>query len=112
MFHGTQDALPLPPRPNLERYKKLAKELVKACKSADEKAIGDWTRHWVHTIVWLNGSKSTPRMLAEIDHRASEVEDFVRRRLSHGKPVKRCVLTDAQFLIARAHGFESWPKFA
>jgi hypothetical protein len=27
-----QDAVPLPPRPNLEQYKKLAKDLVKVCK--------------------------------------------------------------------------------
>ena len=42
MFPNAQDALPLPLRPNLERYKKLAKDLVKACKSADPDAIGDW----------------------------------------------------------------------
>ncbi len=29
------DALPLPPRPNLEQYKKLAKELRQACQSSD-----------------------------------------------------------------------------
>jgi hypothetical protein len=30
------DALPLPPRPNLEQYKKRAKDLVKICKSGAE----------------------------------------------------------------------------
>ena len=35
-----QGALPLPPRPSVERYRKLAKELVKACKSGDEDAVG------------------------------------------------------------------------
>jgi hypothetical protein len=30
MFPNAQDALPLPRRPNLERYKKLAKDLVTA----------------------------------------------------------------------------------
>jgi len=30
MFPSPQTALPLPPRPNVERYKKLAKELVKS----------------------------------------------------------------------------------
>jgi ankyrin repeat protein len=113
MFHGTQDALPLPSRLNLERYKKLAKELVKACKSGDEKAIGVWTRQWIQTLAGLTGSKSTPQRLAEIDHRTNEVEDFVRRKLSDSKPAARkCALTDAQFVIARAHGFESWRKFA
>ena len=46
MFPNPQDALPLPPRPNLERYKKLAKQLVESCKSGDEKAIGDWSEQW------------------------------------------------------------------
>ena len=41
MLPNPQTALPLPPRPSLERYKKLAKELVKACRSSNEKAIGD-----------------------------------------------------------------------
>ena len=33
------DALPLPSRPNLEQYKKLAKDLQHACKSGDRGAI-------------------------------------------------------------------------
>ena len=113
MFHGTQDALPLPLRPNLERYKNLAKELVKACKSGDEKAIGDWTRQWIRTLARLTGSKSTPQVLVKIDGRTNEVVDFVRRKLWGSKSAARkCALADAQFVIARSHGFESWPKFA
>jgi ankyrin repeat protein len=49
------DALPLPPRPNLEQYKKRAKDLQRS---------------------------------------------------------GNCALTQAQFLIAREHGFKSWTKFA
>lgn len=113
MFHGTQDALPLPPRPNLERYRKLAKELVKSCKSGDEKAIGHWTGYWVRTLAGLTGLNRMPQAVAEIDRRTNEVEDFVRRTLLNSKPAgRKCALTDAHFAIARAHGFESWPKFA
>ena len=32
MFPNPQSALPLPPRPSLERYRKIAKDLVKACR--------------------------------------------------------------------------------
>ena len=32
MLPNPQDALPLPPRPSLERYKKLAKQLVKSAQ--------------------------------------------------------------------------------
>jgi len=42
MFPNAQDALPLPLRPKLERYTKLAKDLIAACKSNDPEAIGDW----------------------------------------------------------------------
>ena len=52
MFPNPQDALPLPPRPSLERYKKLAKELVKACKSGDDKALG--TGPSVGSARWQN----------------------------------------------------------
>jgi hypothetical protein len=88
MFPKPQDALPLPPRPSLERYRKLAKELVKASKSG---AIGGWAERW------LRGSSSQS---------INEVEEFALRKLSE-KPT----LTGAQFVIARSHGFESWPRF-
>lgn len=85
MFPNPQDALPLPSRPNLEKYRKLAKELVKACKSD---ATGAWVKRWL-------GSANR------------QVEEFARRRLS-----ETCSLTGAQFVIARSHGFESWVKFS
>jgi ankyrin repeat protein len=51
-------------------------------------------------------------VVAELDRRTSEVEDFIRRKLSDSRPsVRKCALADAQFVIARSHGFESWPKF-
>ena len=34
------------------------------------------------------------------------MEDFARHKFLHSG-----TLTDAQFVIARCHGFESWPKF-
>jgi hypothetical protein len=42
MYPNPQDALPLPSRPSVEQYKKLAKELVKSCKSADPTAVRAW----------------------------------------------------------------------
>src|SRR5438876_6692473 len=63
----------LPVRPDLDQYKKQAKELLAACKSGDAVALA---RVAVH-------------------HRGS-----------------RLTLADAQFVIAREHGFDSWPKFS
>src|ERR1700722_6651452 len=75
MFPNPQSALPLPSRPNLEYYRKLAKELVKSEGAA----------------AWAT----------------DEGAEFGRDRLS-----KRRILAEAQFVIARSYGFESWPKFA
>src|SRR3954468_4108646 len=77
------DAVPLPPHPHLGYYKKLAKDLLKAHASDDPAALRNWAKQLLS---------------------ADQVE-----RLRSAKIDK---LADAQFLIARAHGFASWPKFA
>jgi ankyrin repeat protein len=73
MFPQPHQALPLPERPNLEHYRKIAKSLLKSAKSGDLAALSD----------------------------------FARRQLAD-----RPTLTKAQLVIARTHGFQSWPKFA
>lgn len=71
----------LPPRPNLEQYKKQAKDLVKS-----------------------------------VEARAPEAIDRVRQhhpRLAFADPNGvRVALADAQWVIAREHGFASWSTFA
>jgi ankyrin repeat protein len=66
----------LPVRPNLEQYKKQAKELVRACREGD-----------ADTLL---------RLRAHSQHAAAG----------------HVALSDAQLVLAREHGFESWPKFA
>src|SRR5947209_3474576 len=78
------DAVPLPPNPHLGYYKKLAKDLVKAAD--DPAALRAWTTRFV--------------------------PDQIERVESHIRAAKIAKLADAQFFIARAHGFASWPKFA
>lgn len=80
-------ALPLPSHPHLGYYRKLAKDLLKARASADPTALREWTKQFVP---------------------ADQIEQ-VETRLRSATIAK---LADAQFLIARAHGFASWPKFA
>src|SRR3954447_14124022 len=70
----------LPSRPNLEQYKKQAKELARDCEVGDAAALARMRKH---------------------HPRSSELG-----------PDHRVALTDAQLVIAREHGFESWPKFA
>src|SRR6267154_3157640 len=78
------DAKPLPSRPSLEQYKKQAKDLLKSCHVADAEAI-------------RRVKANHPRF-----NKLSEVE------LRNTK----LALADAQLVIAREHGVESWPKFA
>ncbi|MCU1284666.1 MAG: Ankyrin [Acidobacteriales bacterium] len=88
MYPNPQDVIPLPPRPNLEQYRKQAKDLVRACKYSDSDAINKWATQWVPEL-------------------AHQIQRFAQTELS-----KSCSLTTAQFILARAHGFPSWPKFS
>src|SRR6478609_5529136 len=78
------DRKPLPAHPSMEQYKKQAKELLKAYRSADVETIRRVKRHH-------------PRF---------------EKLSAPGFDVTKFALTDAQLVIAREHGFESWPKFA
>ena len=102
MFPNPQDALPLPANPNIEQYKKLAKDLVKAC-NAGAREIGAWAERWMAAL--LDGSDPRDKTLA-----AREVEEFALRALQRAD--RSCVLADAQFVLARSHGFTSWASFA
>ena len=74
----------LPDQPNLEQYKKQAKDLLRARAQGSRAALDRIARHH-------------PRL-------QNQPQDAVRSEPFH--------LADAQLVIAREHGFESWPKFA
>ena len=107
MFPNPQDALPLPPRPSLDHYKKRAKVLVKACHSSDPAAIRAWVANWIDSLVRLSDLTITPQLPVRIDRWTDQLEEFARQKLS-----QTCTLSAAQFIIARAQGFESWPNLA
>ena len=112
MFPQPHSALPLPPRPSIERYRKIAKDLVKACRSGEPGSIRSWAEQWVATLVELSALSVTPHLPVNIDEWVDDVASFARRKLLNGTPGSRtCSLADAQFVIARSHGFQSWPKF-
>jgi hypothetical protein len=132
MFPDPQDALPLPARPNLEQYKKLAKSLLKACKlqPSNPESIEDWAERWVIRLVKASALdlKEQDSRPVRVNHWIAGVADFVQRQMipptgsgrsarksSAGKvkqsEKKICNLASAQFVIARSHGFRSWPQF-
>ncbi len=82
----------LPTRPNQEQYKKLAKDVVKAWKQPG-------------TILWEG--QNIPIDRYHIAKRHPRLEKLSPEEVDKAK----FVLADAQFIIAREYGFESWPKF-
>src|SRR5579863_7563317 len=72
----------LPDHPNLEQYKKQAKELHRAASAGEPAALARLRKHH-------------PR-LCDI---AVDAPPAI-------------ALADAQFVLAREHGYESWPAFA
>jgi hypothetical protein len=109
MFPNPQSAFPLPLHPSLERYRKIAKELVRACKSGQPESLRAWAEQWVHALVRLSRIDVTPQLPVLIREWGDDVESFIQRQLLSDEDT--CTLADAQFVLARSHGFESWPKF-
>ncbi len=67
MYPNPQDALPLPPHPSVEQYKKLAKDLVKSCRSGDPAAIGAWALRWIEALATHQTEPDAQRDGMEID---------------------------------------------
>jgi ankyrin repeat protein len=105
------DALPLPPRPNLEHYKQLAKDFKQACTSGKPRAIRNWAARWAESLARLQGRAHTPEARREIGWDTERVERQWQRIQKTHERMARCTLADAQFFVARCHGFASWPKF-
>lgn len=111
------DALPLPSRPNIEQYKKQARELLKACKSGEPDALVAWVTQWIEAQLRIDpGLANTRRAYTpgEIAHRARDGAQRMIEHLGITDAASRgaCTLTRAQFALAREYGFASWPQFA
>jgi len=80
---NTTDLTPLPARPSLEQYKKQAKDFIKLGHSGDPEVL---------------------RRVKQWHPRSSQL-------LDSGILNSKFALADAQLIIAREYGFDSWPKF-
>jgi len=89
MFPNPQEALPLPTRPNVERYKKLAKDLARACKSGDPSAVRSWAMQWIDRLATLQDApRSLLRHEQEINAQATVSSNSPRAR-SRAEPGRR-----------------------
>jgi ankyrin repeat protein len=103
------DVLLLPPHPDLDQYRKRAKELVAASGSQDAGALGRWAAEWLESLTRLQGAADSPFVQGSYDRVVSAIEKGARAALD--TPDARLKLSQAQFLLARAHGFENWAAF-
>jgi ankyrin repeat protein len=99
------DAIPLALRANLDHYRKLAKDLLGAWRSPDEDAVCAWAKQWLDRLAKLD--RARVELFRTVDGQAKRIAGLVR-----AQPTHRGALADAQRLLARVHGFESWPRFA
>lgn len=107
------DALPIRSHPDLDRYKELAEDLQRACRSADPAAMGAWAVGWLEMLARLDGADpAASERRAAIAHEAGRIRERWRTFIDEGGRHARCLLADAQLFVAREHGFNSWPTFA
>ena len=107
------DTLPLSARPNLADYTERAEQLVEAAKSEESNAVHDRCGEWLDEIVRLSGPDLTDFVRGSYERSIGEVKKAAREASTkEGEDGPGFALADAQFLIARAHSFESWNAFA
>lgn len=107
------DTLPLPPRPDLEQYRKRAKSLAAAANSRDPDAVGAWARAWLTALTRALGWEVTPFIQDSFDRAVDQLTNEAGRRVAEAhRAGGSFTLADAQFLIARAHSFDTWAGFA
>ena len=106
------DAIPLPPRPNVEPYRTRAQGLHKACTSNDAGAVRAWAERWLEALATVDGGDGPMRQTADqIADEARRIEKDARSSHLIGDGATSCTLADAQLFLARLHDFASWPKF-
>lgn len=105
------DTLPLPPRPDLDQYRKRAKSLVIAANSGDPQAITQWAIDWIHALIRSLDVEITDFVRGSFDRAVEGLKREVHQRLSRSEDGK-LTLADAQHLVAYAHSYETWADFA
>jgi hypothetical protein len=107
------DTLPLPPRPDIDQYRRRAKSLAAAANSRDPDAVRAWATQWLSALTRALGWEVTPFIQHSFDRAVEELTREAARRVAESKQRNRpFALADAQHLVAQAHSFDHWAAFA
>jgi ankyrin repeat protein len=107
------DTLPLPPRPDIEQYRKRAKSLVTAANADDPNAVKQWATDWLNALTKLLDVEITPFVQESFDRAVERLTEGVAARSKKAADEGgKFALADAQHLIAQAHSYENWASFA
>ena len=89
------------------------RDLQHACKSSDAGAVRDWAARWAGNACPAARPEITPGDPAgRSTAKRNGMEHRWRTFSKLNERDAQCTLADAQFFVAREHGFASWPKFA
>jgi ankyrin repeat protein len=88
------DALPLPARPRADHYLDLARDFHRLCHADPDTAVWEWADDW-----------------PELHGQAPLLERIWRRLRQSEAVVARSTGVVAHMMVARAHGFATWPDF-
>ena len=107
------DAIQLPPHPDLDFYRALARDLKDAVPG---NGVRDWAARWVKRLSTLVVLERFGKSGFPVETVAAAIEKqwmrFAHRALHLDHLPASIQLSDAQFFVAHVHGFASWPRFA
>jgi ankyrin repeat protein len=107
------DTLPIPPRPDLDQYRKRAKSLVAAANSGDPDAVRKWATDWLHALTKSLGVEVNAFVQHSFDRAVEGLRKEVNTRLLKARAEGgKFTLADAQHLVAQAHSYETWATFS
>src|SRR6185295_18214855 len=103
------DALPLPPRPTLVQYEKLAERLRVACQSGELDEIREWATDWIQLVANKRGLNLQTQRTTQMGWQVEWItRDWQKHVKEHARP---CSLSGARAFVAQAHEFATWTKF-
>ena len=104
MYPNPQDVLPIPSA-DAGLFRAAVHDLASACRAGDV-AVRAWAGQWVARVLDVN-AESAEEGRRRVERSAEQIAEFARQQLTPPD----CASTQAELVIARAHGFPTWSAF-